>query len=126
MSRSTAALDVWCDAPCYAIVQACQWLGFQRPLDVAWYHRGRYLQAHRPTFGLLDVVGLVSWLFGRDLAPPTCRCGHALPALERCFATLDGEGTPICVGQCQHCHTIFWDEFGAQCRKSKSANRRAP
>lgn len=109
MSRQTIGFDVSCDAPAYAIVQACQWLGLQRPLDVAWYHRARFRRAHQRIRGFL---GIVAWLFGRgEPAAATCRCGQALPELDHCLVTLGAARDDVIrLGQCGHCHTIFWDQ----------------
>ena len=36
MNGHLGPVEVECDAPPYAVVQACAYLGFDRPLDVRW------------------------------------------------------------------------------------------
>jgi hypothetical protein len=67
-----------CDAPPYAIVRACQHLGFRSPLDVRWCRMGHFLGRYQIGSGLLG------WLFGRGQASERkCACGQPLPTLEQ-------------------------------------------
>lgn len=36
-------LQIWCDAPPYAVVRACKGCGFHSPLDVRWCRMSRFL-----------------------------------------------------------------------------------
>jgi hypothetical protein len=110
MSKSSGPLDAECDAPSYAIVQACQRLGFHSPADVRWCrlsHLRRYPLAWRQLFRR-------PWRFllGMTRASiKTCFCSQPLPALEMCtFTLISGKEIPYLIGQCGRCHTIFWDE----------------
>ena len=108
MSRQTVTLDVWCDVPAYGIVQACQWLGFERPLDVAWHHR-------------VATCGRS----GRRRASLLCSAGCSAAANQRprCAAAVKRRRSWSCrpvtgaarddairLGQCSRCRTIFWDD----------------
>jgi hypothetical protein len=111
MFTQAETIDVSCDAPSYAIVRVCQWLGFHAPLDVAWYHLGRYLRAHAPRTHILGMFGLAGLFGGSKSIPTVCRCGLPLPALDRCILALGtAKDDAIRLGQCSCCHTMFWDQ----------------
>jgi hypothetical protein len=110
MAKRSQPLQIECDAPSYAIVQACQRLGFHTPEDVRWCrlsHLGRHRVDWRQLFRR-------PWRFFLEMARSsarTCFCGHALPALEMCtFTLISGREIPYYMGQCRRCHAIFWDE----------------
>jgi len=103
-------LEVWCDAPPYAVVQACKECGFHSPLDVRWCNMSRFLncEGHRQdAFG----IRLWQWLCGRtNRRERTCTCGQPLPALNQYgFSFLSEKGDDYLLGQCRRCRTIFWD-----------------
>lgn len=109
MPVSNERIEGSCDAPCYEIVKACEALGYHSPLDVAWYHRRRYLG---PTDAIGTLAAIASYaLFGRAPRSQRCRCGRPMPELARCtftFASTRQESLDI--GQCSCCGTLFWDE----------------
>lgn len=71
-----------CNAPHYTICQACNRIGFARPLDVRWQHAG--CETH-------------------------CVCGADSPLREQYQFTLDtGYVVYYWLGQCQACATIWW------------------
>src|SRR5579864_3499742 len=103
MFSRAATLEMWCDAPDYAIVRACRQLGFRKPLDVAWYHHGRHLHSHRAKPGIL---AFFAWArcFVRSTLAPQCRCGAPLPALDLCaFTDVAGKELRYRLGQCCRC-----------------------
>jgi hypothetical protein len=96
--------EIRCSAPPYSIVDACQWLGFHRPLDVRWRHMGQRR----------GILGRWSWraLFGTDKPKPrTCTCGRLLPALRRyTFVLVPAKAVDYLLCQCKRCRTVFWEE----------------
>jgi hypothetical protein len=110
MAKRSRPLQIECDAPSYAIVQACQRLGFHAPEDVRWCrlsHHGRQRVDWRQLLRR-------PWRFLQEMARSsarTCFCGGPLPALEMCtFTLISGKEIPYFMGQCNRCHAIFWDE----------------
>jgi hypothetical protein len=108
MATELESLVTDCDAPAYAIVDACGQLGFRTPLDVRWCQSPLVNQqpAHRAH------VALWKRFFGIGSATePTCSCGHRLPRLERCtFILPTQQVVNYLLGQCPRCRTIFWHE----------------
>jgi hypothetical protein len=100
-------LQIWCDAPPYAVVRASKGCGFHSPLDVRWCRFSHVLKEHRSILG----VRLWRWLF-RASRPKehTCTCGQPLPSLKKYgFFFLSKKGGDYLLGQCRRCRTIFWD-----------------
>jgi hypothetical protein len=95
------------EAPPYSVVQACQGLGFQTPLDVRWYRLSRFP-------GVRDGLrGLLPWklFFGKNQPRPTCSCGQPLPVLEKyAFTFRTHKVKNYLLGQCPRCRTVFWEE----------------
>jgi hypothetical protein len=91
-----------CDAPPYAIVQACAAVDCQTPEDVRWCRiRGLPgLPRHWrgvPGAGRPDVR--------------RCLCGHGFPLLYRCTFTFETDvQVSYYLGQCRRCRTIYWAE----------------
>jgi len=103
-------LEIWCDAPPYAVVRACNGYGFHSPLDVRWCNMSRFLIGEgqrQDDFG----IGLWQWLFGRTkTSKHTCTCGQSLPDLKKYgFSFLSEKVDDYLLGQCRRCRTIFWD-----------------
>jgi hypothetical protein len=110
MSEHFGPIEICCDAPAYAVVRSCRLLGFHAPEDVRWCRLHRHVP--RPAgphpaglFGLLKAAV-------RALGPGEgCSCGAPLPALRGVRMTFNtGETVSYFLGQCDRCHTIFWDE----------------
>jgi hypothetical protein len=103
-------LEIWCDAPPYAVVLACKRCGFRSPLDVRWSRMSRFLDAERQRRRIF-VLRLWNWLFGRGRPREhTCTCGQPLPGLkEYGFFFLSKKVDDYLLGQCRRCRTIFWD-----------------
>jgi hypothetical protein len=103
-------LEIWCDAPPYAVVLACKRCGFRSPLDVRWSRTNRFLNAEGQRRGIF-VLRLWHWLFGRGRSREhTCTCGHPLPDLKPyAFTFLSKKMGDYFLGQCHRCRTIFWD-----------------
>jgi hypothetical protein len=106
MNSRLGPVEIECDAPPYAVVQACAYLGLHRPLDVRWRH------ARESAPGRGRGLGRRLWkaLLGRG-ERPACTCGEALPPLRRCEFTLRwGTEVEYLLGQCPRCATIFWED----------------
>jgi len=109
-------IDIECDAPPYSIVEACEKLGFQSPLDVRWFRTSHFLGAQgEPGRGLHPLL----WLFDLSLPPKaTCTCGQPLPKMEHCiFIFASRKEGRYFLGQCCQCRTIFWEEVTVPSRK---------
>jgi hypothetical protein len=112
MTTHLGLLEIDCDAPPDAVVEACQRFGFRSPLDVRWYRRSRFLREHYPTRSLLS---LRTWQELLGLVPtrePDCSCGYLLPELRGiAYLPRTGHETAYLLGQCRGCGTMFWDEI---------------
>lgn len=110
MSRSPESPEISCDAPAHSVVQACEGLGFDSPLDVRWLRLSHFVTAcaAQPNGGGSDFWG---WLFKRDrLEPGACTCRAPLPELENyTFTFASGRVIDYQLGQCRCCRTIFWE-----------------
>jgi hypothetical protein len=99
MSKHVGSIEIECDAPPYAVVQASRQAGIHTPEDVRWLR----LDCRLP---------------GRPGAPEegqpvrmTCRCGEALPKPRTVvFAFAVGPPLTLLMAQCPKCRTVFWDE----------------
>ncbi len=89
MFKILGPIDVECDAPLYSVVEACEKLGFQSPLDVRWCRMRQFLEGQRePDCGF----HLLRWLFGGSQHPKaTCTCGQPLPPMECYTCTFASE-----------------------------------
>jgi hypothetical protein len=108
MAGTLHPLDIYCDAPPFPVVGACQRLGFRSPLDVRWCRLSDFLAARS----------------GRPSTPPgaqgfntqpaqetTCTCGESLPRLEQYAITFVLEKVAdYRLGECRRCGTMFWEE----------------
>ena len=96
MSKQTWPIEIDCDAPAYAVVQASRQAGIRTPEDVRW-------------------VRLCNFVRGR-VPPPghpggACSCGEPLPkAFNVSFAFPSGGTLGLLLGQCPRCHTVFWEQ----------------
>jgi len=54
-------IDIECDAPSYAFVEACEKVGFRSPLDVRWCRMSHFLGSQREPDGGFHPL---RWLFG--------------------------------------------------------------
>lgn len=111
MSSQLGPLEFTCDAPPYLVIQACQRLGFQTPLDVRWCRLSQFLLADDERAALHGYHAF-DWLVGKELSSaPHCSCGEPLPVLEGyTFTFLSGKSTDYHMGQCRRCRTMFWEE----------------
>jgi hypothetical protein len=104
-------LEISCDCPPYAIVEASQRIGLRTPEDVRWCRLGHYLN-EPPTWR--EVFRLHSWkyLLGLgDRRKKMCVCGQPLPCLARyAFTYNTGMEESYLLGQCSRCKTVFWEE----------------
>jgi hypothetical protein len=102
-------LDSTCDAPPYAIVQACRRIGVRKPEDVRWcrLHQGRH--GWTPEFFRLRFW--TKWLTNARSGIARCSCGKDVPEPVRCTFTFNtGREVDYLIGQCRRCQTVFWDE----------------
>ena len=110
MSSRLGPVEIECDAPPYAVVQACAYLGFHRPLDVRWGPAGELRAGSRPAvegLGRRLWKALLSRGRGRHVV---CTCGEGLPPLGRYEFTLRwGTEVEYHLGQCPRCVTMFWE-----------------
>ena len=110
MSRSLGPIQIECDTPPFAIVDACARLEFQSPWDVRWCRLSDFLSTHQRAHRRFGFHPL-RWLFGAQAPRITCSCGRPLPRMERCTFTFESqEQAQYLLGQCAGCRTIFWDE----------------
>jgi hypothetical protein len=107
MFSKLGALDITCDAPSYAVVQACEGLGFITPLDVRWCQMDHFLSRPSEEAGAFHPW---KWFFGKGRPKEkTCSCGAPLPHLEMYSFTFSCEKVvDYNLGQCRRCRTIFW------------------
>jgi len=99
MSGELGPIEIMCDAPTYAVVEACAGLGFSAPSDVRWCRIDRrYLNR---AGALIPQV---------QTNKPACACGHHIPKLERfTFTFVSGKQARYHLGQCIRCRAIYWD-----------------
>ena len=100
-----------CDCPPYSIVRACRMVGFKRPEDVRWC---RLSQFRKGSYRRTELFSLRTWklLLGMAHQPDDshCSCGGRLPLLEKyTFTCVSGREIEYYLGQCQRCHTVFWE-----------------
>jgi hypothetical protein len=111
MSNQLGPIEICCDAPPHSIVQACESLGFQSPMDVRWCQLGHFLTRQGEPQGH---VGLPFWNWFVPRSEPkknACSCGEPLPILEwYTFTFVSGQLLFFRLGQCQRCRTIFWEK----------------
>jgi len=110
MSGRLGPIEFPCDAPPYHIVQACGRIGLEAPEDVPWYRLRQYLSQQT---GWQAVLHGQQWraLLGMSRPGKACRCGQALPSLEKAtFTFLSGNEVSYILGQCRRCRTVYWDE----------------
>jgi hypothetical protein len=107
MFSQLGPIEICCDAPPYAIVEACGQVGFESPLDVRWCKLSHFLASGGSAFGSL------SWkLFGGNVPKErACSCGQRLPVLEKyTFMFASEKLADYLLGQCHICRTIFWED----------------
>jgi hypothetical protein len=110
MSDRLGPIEVYCDAPPYPIVRACQEIGFRNPEDVRWL-RLRHVVDHHPWWGISPGHPWKLLLGRAKSVEKTCSCGEKLPRLCTGTFTLNtGEELTYRLGQCRRCWTVFWDE----------------
>jgi hypothetical protein len=103
------SLDITCDAPAYAIVQACRRIGIRHPEDVRWCRLNQDRPGRWQEFFRLR--SWTKWLGRAGAENPRCSCGQDLPEPVRCtFTFADGREVDYLIGQCRRCQTVFWDE----------------
>lgn len=109
MSKLIGPIEVNCDAPDYVIVQACRQVGLQAPEDVCWRRIRNFLTQRARGGGLLFEL----WKklrFWNIPAVRTCTCGRAFPELKKIIFTFNtGEVEAYFLGQCDRCHSVFWE-----------------
>src|SRR5215831_2189602 len=92
MAKQLGPLEIFCDSPCYAIVQACHLVGLKDPEDVRWFRLSNFLVEHA---GWSEVARMFSWHLlpvNRYLKGSHCSCGAHLPRVQRClFSTSAGD-----------------------------------
>lgn len=109
MPSHLGPIDVYCDAPPYSIIQACNRIGLERPEDVRWCRMSHYLseESHGDSLGQ-------SWKTVFGTTKPTrllCGCRQPLPPLEKCtFTFITGREVSYFIGQCKRCDRVYWDE----------------
>lgn len=109
MANQLGPIEVQCDAPPYAIVRACQWLGFQTPEDVRWCRIDHFLEAQADWRVILQCQ---PWQTSDTSPSPAekCSCGTDLPQLQMFTFTLtDGRELSYLLGQCCRCRAMFWE-----------------
>jgi hypothetical protein len=111
MPQSLGPIDVYCDAPPYPIIQACNRIGLHRPEDVRWCRMSHLMSKHD---GRGESIGHHGWrvLLGTGKSGPMgCDCGQPLPGLEKCtFTFITGREVSYMMGQCTRCHAVFWED----------------
>src|SRR5208282_162858 len=118
MFSGLGPIDIDCDIPAYFVVETCEALGFQSPLDVRWCRLIHFLEDRRERGGVFG-FHLLLRLFGCSPPKPmTCSCGQPLPRMERCTFRIasDKEGHYL-LGQCRRCRTMIWEHSHLPSRK---------
>jgi hypothetical protein len=109
-NQPSSSLEIYCDAPAYAIVQAARMIGMRTPEDIRWYRLSNFIKDCKNRLELFDFR---TWknLLGRNEAQiTTCSCGHHLPRLEKyTFTYSTGREVEHVMGQCPRCWTIYWE-----------------
>lgn len=104
MFSRLGTLELSCDAPPYAVVRACETLGFQSPLDVRWCRKSQVIHGHS---GPRGISALLPWNWFSQ--GHTCTCGNPLPVLHKHAFTFDDSVADYLLGQCCRCRTIVWE-----------------
>jgi hypothetical protein len=112
MSGQLGSVEICCDDPPYAIVQACRHIHIESPEDVRWLRmsafRSRQNSGEPSPWSLLWEMLLGS---GKQSAR-TCTCGEPLPELRLVEFRFDpGNVAAYLLGQCHRCRTVFWDDL---------------
>ena len=112
MFKRARPIEIDCDAPSYSIVKACHLFGLKTPEDVRWCRLRNFVpSAHGRRPRLFD---LQSWKALLGMSEPReagCFCGGERPKVERyTFTYVTGRQAHYLIGQCQRCHTVFWEE----------------
>ncbi len=104
MANRLGPIEITCDAPPYYIVRGCHRVGIEAPEDVRWCRMSHFLNT--------SSGGIWKALLGlHHSGEKTCSCKRNLPLLERCTFTLaSGKQVSYYLGQCQGCHTVYWEE----------------
>jgi hypothetical protein len=105
-------VEIECDCPPYAVVQASQRIGLRTPEDVRWCRLGHFLREPPTWRELFSLEGIKGVLGMRDRRKAkTCVCGQPLPCLARyAFTYNTGVEESYLLGQCGRCRTVFWEE----------------
>ena len=107
MTCRLGPVEIECDAPPYAVVEACACLGLRRPLDVRWRLARELGAGHGRGLGWRLWRSLLGRGRGERLA---CTCGQRLSPLGRYELTLPwGTEVEYSLGQCPRCGTMFWE-----------------
>lgn len=107
MFSFSGAIEICCDAPPYEVVQACEKLGLESPLDVRWCRlSNNAANASSPR------AWPWQWFFGKKRSEHrSCSCGRSLPTLFKFAFRFLGDDIPdYRIGQCRHCRSVFWEE----------------
>jgi hypothetical protein len=111
MSSKLWPIELTCDAPPYHIVQACYRIGIESAEDVRWC---RVSNMGGAPGGWRQLLAFPPWgTLSRANQPgdATCSCGRPLPRLEPyTFTLITGKEISYLLGQCGHCHTVYWDD----------------
>lgn len=99
-------LEISCDAPPYAVVRACEKLGFQSPLDVRWCRVSQVIRGHSKPGGISAWFPW-NWFSQGN----TCTCNKPLPVLHKHAFTVDDKVADYLLGQCCRCRTIVWEHL---------------
>jgi hypothetical protein len=107
-------LEIECDSPSYAVVEASRRIGLRDPEDVRWCRLSHFLSEPTSWRELLSLQGLKQLLGLADRKKhKTCLCGQPLPCLARyAFTYNSGAEESYLLGQCGRCRTIFWEKTG--------------
>jgi hypothetical protein len=110
MFKRLGPLEIWCDAPPYQVVRACEKCGFPSALDVRWCRMSHVINGAgqcKDYFG----IRLWRWFWGTgEPKRPNCICGQPLPEFKRYgFSLQSQQVADYFLGQCRRCRTIFWD-----------------
>jgi len=109
--RRRKPLKIVCDAPAHEIVQASQIVGMRSPEDVRWRRQAMPKGETVKRKSLVRRLWRLLFAFGVPEIEETCSCGNTLP--ERRFVVVhkrSGQAIRYALTQCDHCHTIVWDE----------------
>jgi hypothetical protein len=113
MFGSPQSVEIYCDAPSYPVVEACEGFGFHSPWDVRWLCVRHLPNGPAGEDGLFNVRRWLAFFGVSADRVRRCSCGRELPPLRRYdVPAAAGVHRHYWLGQCPRCDTIYWQSEG--------------